>query len=187
MEVIDPEKKYTPETYLKFEKDGDIRHEFVAGYIYSMSGSSRVHNTITNNLMIETGPKLRGQRCRPYANDVKVHIKLGHDEFYYYPDFLVTCDPKDSHEYYVDKPTLITEVLSPSTERLDRREKFFAYMQLESLREYVLVSQEKREVILYRRETDWEAEYLNDNQLLKLRSINLDIPLNHIYADTNIQ
>ena len=187
MEAIDPEKRYTSEAYLKFEKDREIRHEFVAGYIYSMSGSSRIHNTIANNLMIETGSKLRGQPCRPYANDVKVHIKLGNDEFYYYPDFLVTCDPKDNHQYYVDRPTIITEVLSPSTERLDRREKFFAYMQLESLQEYILISQEKRKVILYRRETGWEAENLNGNQLLKLRSIALDIPLNHIYADTNLQ
>lgn len=186
MKVIGPEKKYSSEAYLEFEKDGDTRHEFVAGYIYSMSGSSRIHNTITNNLMIETGPRLRGQPCRPYANDVKVHIKLGVDEFYYYPDFLITCDPKDDHQYYVDRPILIAEVLSPSTERLDRREKFFAYMQLESLREYILISQEKREVILYRRETDWEAEHLNENQLLKLQSIALDIPLSHIYADTNI-
>jgi Uma2 family endonuclease len=111
---------------------------------------------------------------------VRLHI-AGRDVFYY-PDLMVTCDPRDTHRLFKSYPKVIIEVLSESTENTDRREKFWNYIQLESMEEYVLVAQDKVEVTIFRRATDWNPETLEDcQQELELRSLNLKLPVSAIY------
>ena len=101
---------------------------------------------------------------------------------YYYPDIVVTCDKRDTHERFVNYPKLIIEILSESTERVDKREKFFAYTSIPSLDEYVLVSQVSQEVNIFRRAQDWKAETIAGVKAkLTLQSVRATLPLSAIY------
>ena len=174
------------EEYLKGEKFADVRHEYLAGQVYAMAGGTRNHNRIALNLASGLEEGLEGGPCQTYISDVKVHVQSINDESFYYPDVMVGCDPKDQHELYLDHPSVIVEVLSESTERIDRNEKFHAYRSIPSLMEYVLISQKKKEVMVARRENDWRPEVLNrvDGELA-LRCIGVSLPLSRIYRNVN--
>ena len=147
--------------YLEGEKISEVRHELIAGCVHAMSGGSLKHNRISGNIFGALDDYLHGGSFRPFINDVKVMVRTLSDENFYYPDVVVTCDPADTHEYYLESPTSIFEVLSPSTEEWDRNQKLFAYRSLASLEEYILVSQERREVTVVRRSSGWRAETLS--------------------------
>ena len=115
-------------------------------------------------------------------SDVRVNFRLREDEYYYYPDIVVTCDKRDAHPRLIHYPKLIIEVLSESTERVDRREKFLAYTTLESLGEYVLVAQMNREVTIFRRANEWKPEVVRGPKAaLKLESLSIRVPLAEVY------
>ena len=99
-------------------------------------------------------PAARKARCQLFTSDVKVRLEIGKQDVFYCPDLLVSCDPDDRATYYRERPSLIVEVLSESTERLDRRDKMLAYQTIKSLQEYVLVAQDVRRVEVYRRTDD---------------------------------
>jgi Uma2 family endonuclease len=143
----------SPDEYLDFEAQSDIRHEYWAGTIYPRAGSSDAHNTITGNLACELRSHLRGTGCRVFMVDLKVRIDQGHrGTAFFYPDVMVTCDPGDrERQLYKSAPCLIVEVLSDSTEAFDRGRKFAAYRHLNSLREYVLISAQQPQVDRFRR------------------------------------
>src|SRR5688572_15069071 len=141
----------SPEDYLEFEKTSPVKHEYVAGELFAMSGPSLRHNSIALNIASELRTHLRGGPCRPYMAEVKTRIQIGRDEFYYYPDVIVVCGSANTDSHYAEDPKLVIEVLSPSTERIGRREKALNYQQLPSLEEYVLVAQDILEVLLHRR------------------------------------
>ena len=172
------------EEYLEGEKLADVRHEYVAGQVYAMAGGTRNHNRIALNIASDLEQSLEGDPCQAYIGDVKVHVQSINDDSFYYPDVMVGCDPEDNHELYLDHPSVIVEVLSESTERIDRNEKFHAYRSIPSLMEYVLVSQKKKEVMVARRENDWRPEILNrvDGELA-LRSIGVSLSLSRIYRN----
>ncbi len=148
----------SPEDYLEGEKYSDIRHEYVNGSIYAMAGESKTHNTITLNIALALKTHLRDSSCRVFMENVKIHVQHPKDKKYFYPDLQVTSESDDDDEYYEDNPKLIIEVLSPSTERYDRSEKFSAYRKISSLLEYVLVAQDIQRVEVYRRSTHWDLE-----------------------------
>jgi Uma2 family endonuclease len=148
----------TVEDYLAAEAASDIRHEYLGGLVYAMAGETTTHNTICLNLAAFIRGRLKGRSCKIYMSDIRVNFDLRNDEYYYYPDIVVTCDKRDTHKRFVQYPKLIIEVLSDSTERVDKREKFFAYTSVASLDEYVLVSQAAKEVTVFRRASDWKAE-----------------------------
>jgi Uma2 family endonuclease len=125
-----------------------------------MSGGSLDHNRISLNVASELSDRLGGGKCQTYINAVKVMVRTLSDENFYYPDVVVTCDPNDDNDYFLESPTTIFEVLSPSTENNDRKDKYFAYRTLASLEEYVLISQDRREVTITRRSSGWEPEVL---------------------------
>ncbi|TXH77407.1 MAG: Uma2 family endonuclease, partial [Thiothrix sp.] len=127
----------SPEEYLAGEALAEFRHEYVAGEVYAMAGASERHNRITLNIAFQLRAKARGSQCGVFMNDMKLRIQQG--ERFYYPDVMLGCSQEDSHEFYKDKPCLIAEVLSPSTETTDRREKWLAYAQIPSLHYYLLV------------------------------------------------
>jgi Uma2 family endonuclease len=119
--------------------------------------------------------------------DMKVHIHSANEDWFYYPDIVVSCDPAGQHMYYCDTPSIIVEVLSPSTERIDREAKYFAYRSIPSLHTYILVAQEKREVTVYRRTPqDWTREVLTGNATLTVPELQFSMALDTLYARTGL-
>jgi Uma2 family endonuclease len=161
----------SPEEYLAWEEKSEVRHEYIDGEIFAMSGSSDDHATIVLNCSIVLTPFVRGAGCRIYPQDVKAKI---HDQSrYYYPDLLVTCDPRDREDKYVKRHyKLIVEVLSASTEAFDRGKKFEDYRRSTSLEEYVRVAQDRISVDVFRRNASgkWEFEGYGPGDAVELVS-----------------
>jgi Uma2 family endonuclease len=144
--------------YLAFEATSAIKHEFVGGEVHAMSGASKEHNLIALNIASLLRQKLRGGLCQVFMSDFKVCLEVARDDIFYYPDVVVSCHTSGIEKYFLRFPTLIVEVLSPSTEHIDRREKLMNYRTAQTLEEYVVVSQERREVTIFRRAQGWGGE-----------------------------
>ena len=169
--------------YLALEETSAVRHEFVAGEIHAMSGGSRAHNRIALNLATAFQVGLRGGPCEVFISDFKVRLEVAREVFFYYPDVVVSCHPAEIEKYFLRSPTLVAEVLSPSTETIDRREKHTHYRQASSLEEYVLVAQDRPELTLFRRALDWQGEvFTSPDARVEFRSIAQSITLAEIYA-----
>ncbi|MFZ5593584.1 MAG: Uma2 family endonuclease [Pseudomonadota bacterium] len=167
------------EEYLEGEQRSDIRHEYISGHVYAMVGATARHNLIASHLHVALGSHLRNGPCRIFQSDMKVRI----DDIFYYPDLMVTCGNFDLAALYLTNPVLIIEILSESTEHIDRREKRLAYQGIESLKEYVLAAQDKMEIEVYRRVPDgWEIERFGKGDELHLEAVDLKIPLAEVYA-----
>jgi Uma2 family endonuclease len=173
--------------YLEAEAKSQIRHEYIDGQVFAMAGGSKTHNRIAVNLIALFRPHLRGTKCEVYMADVKVKLKskLQNKTIFYYPDLLVSCDSEDQDQFIVDSPCLIIEVLSPSTEMTDRREKLINYQTIPSLQEYVLIAQDEIKVEVYRQELaqTWTKEILGADHDLILNSINLTLKMTEIYEN----
>ncbi len=169
--------------YLDLEEASDVKHEYVAGQIFAMVGTRDVHNTVALNIASRLRNHLRGGPCRTYISDMKVRVDAA--DAFYYPDLFVSCDPRDTEPYYKRYPCLIVEVLSPSTEAVDRREKLRNYRMLETLKEYVLVSLEERKLEIFRREAtgEWGVDTLVEGDPLELRSVGLSLSMADVYED----
>ncbi len=133
--------------YLAFEEQSLIKHEFAAGQAFAMAGASVRHNRISLNIGARLHQASRTGPCEAFIADVRVHI----DEVIYYPDVMVCCDPDDRDPNLKSRPCLVVEVLSDSTERIDRGEKLYNYQRIPTLEAYLLVSQDQLRVDLYRR------------------------------------
>ena len=166
--------------YLASENDGTWRQEFVNGAVYAMAGASDRHNLIRGNL----AALLLGhipEPCQVFSAEMKLRIRGNADERYYYPDVFVVCDPNDRERYTRDHAVLVVEVLSPSTERIDRTEKFEAYKRISSLLEYALLSQDAIELELFRRRTDWQREFYQRDNTVTLESVGLTLSVSNLY------
>jgi Uma2 family endonuclease len=176
------EELLTVEEYLKGEELSDIRHEYIGGRVYAMPGVTIAHNTISVNLVAALKAHLRGGPCRVFVEGVKAHLRSIGLEIFYYPDVMVACDPRDSHHLFREYPKLIFEILSESTEKSNRFEKFHNYIQIETLEEYVLVAQDKFEVTVYRRANNWKAEiFTAPQQEITFSSVGLRMRVSEIY------
>lgn len=182
-----PEDYLSPEEYLAWEENQPTRYEYVDGQVYAMSGASKNHARLTRNISFQLERHLFNNICEPYTTDVKLAVKTHHRR-YYYPDVAVTCeagneDPEDA--YLIVQPILIVEVLSPSTKRTDKVEKFNAYQHIASLREYVIVAQDQMRVEVYRHEKAgevWQGEVFTEpEQEVALQSVGLTLNLATIY------
>ena len=170
--------------YLSGEQSSDIRHEYDNGYVVAMVGASRAHNLITLSLASTIRQKLKGTPCRTYASDMKVRIQTKENDLFYYPDVMVSCDQSPLSEYYEEKPTLIIEVLSPSTETRDRLEKLAAYTRISTLKEYFTVAQDRVEVRRYALvDSEVVMTLYQDGDAVEFSSIGLSIPVKEIYED----
>jgi Uma2 family endonuclease len=178
-----PDRVVTPEAYLLQENDNTSgsRHEYVNGLIYAMTGASRNHNRVTGRLYVCLSQHLQGTPCEPFQSDMKVKIQRGDDVRFYYPDVQVSC-VEETDRYYNEHPCLIVEVLSDSTQRIDRTEKRLAYQMLESLQEYVLLSQESPYLEIYRRRTEWRREGFAGSDSVTLESVGLTFLVEELYA-----
>lgn len=180
-----PLKLVTVPEYLDLEKVSEIRHEYVAGQLFAMAGASEEHNLIALNIATLLRSHFRGTSCRAFMSDMKVKMKINQANIFYYPDLLVTCNPEDNERYFKTHPCLIIEVLSKHTKTIDQREKRVNYQTLESLQEYVLISQDQIKIQVYRRHPagHWELETLGKEDVLELKSVGLTLSMADIYED----
>lgn len=186
MSLRKPGPRMTVAEYLEMERASDLRHEYLDGEIYAMSGASKRHNLIGNNLNDNLRPHLRGGPCQVFTFEVEVYIEALNT--FYYPDVVVSCDPEDSDEYFVKSPVLIVGVESPSTSIIDRREKLLAYRKLSSLREYVILSQDRISATVFRlsEEGGWVSELVGPGDDLRLDSVDLTLPLASLYEGVEV-
>jgi Uma2 family endonuclease len=175
----------TPEEYLALERQAESKSEYFDGAVYAMSGASLNHNKIVANVIIELGQQLRGRPCSALPSDIKV--RMPDSRKFFYPDVSVICGEPQFHDERTDvilNPILIIEVLSESTEGFDRGRKFQAYQRLESLQEYMLISQNKPVVEQYVRQSEATWKYtavIGMESSLSLPSIECTLNLSAVY------
>lgn len=184
MTAIAVQTQLTPEEYLAWERKAPFKNEYLAGQILAMSGASRAHNLITGNIFTGLYNQLVNRDCEAYASEMRVKVRP--ITSYFYPAVTVVCDEPRFEDDVFDtllNPTVVVEVLSRSTAAYDKGEKFEAYKQIASLREYILVSQDRVNVERhFRLETQWKAiEFQELADILPLDSIRCELPLGHIY------
>lgn len=171
--------------FLAFDAKTDIKHEYVDGYIHAMAGASERHNRITMNIGFHLRTGARGSKCGVFLSDMKFREENG--RFYYFPDVMLVCNQEDNNEFYKEKPCLIAEISSISTEKTDRREKWLTYSKVESLRYYLLVDSTKKCVEYYFRdeENQWQATTLDADETLEIECENYHavLDLDSIYED----
>ncbi|WP_013321404.1 Uma2 family endonuclease [Gloeothece verrucosa] len=176
----------SPQEYLDWEAQQPVKHEYINGEIYAMTGGTIFHNDIAINITSALKSHLRGKGCKVQMVDVKVGISEKGP--FFYPDVMVTCDERDKKErLIVYHPCLIIEVLSPSTEAFDRGDQFKFYRQIDTLQEYVLIDAEKINVECFRLNDKgfWELHPYQENDEINLNSINFSCPISLIYEDIN--
>lgn len=179
-------RSVTPEEYLAAERRAELKSEYLDGRVISMAGASRDHVLITGNVQALLRDQFRPRGCRVYANDLRV----GTGKLYAYPDVLAVCEDErwlDGESDTLLNPLLIIEVLSPTTEDLDRGRKFLHYRAIETLREYVLVAQEEPRVERFSREPDGTWNYAVTRgleQTVRLRGVACELALADVYAQT---
>lgn len=168
-------QKFSIEEYLTMENAATEKHEFYKGEIFAMSGAKVPHVTIARNLLVALANKLKGKKCQPFGSDARIHIAS--NTLFTYPDISVICGEVktlNDDNYNVLNPTVLIEVLSPSTKNYDRGEKFKLYRDIPTLKEYILVDSESIHVEVFR---------LNQNNHWELEEFNLltdDVPVNAI-------
>jgi Uma2 family endonuclease len=175
----------TLDEYMKFEEQSSFRHEYVNGVVHAMSGPSLAHVRITGKLFFAFETHLRGRPCDPFVPDAKLLIRSERDEIVYYPDLVVACNREEWGTHYVCNPKLVVEILSPSTEHIDRREKAMTYRRVDSIEEYVLLEQDEHQVIVHQRAENWKPHmYTGPQAVAEFRCIGLSVPLAQIYEGT---
>lgn len=182
MQSSSPPTLVAVEDYLAAEADGELRHEYIGGQVYAMTGASDRHGLILSNLVATLRPLVRGRGCQLFAGDMKVRLRIAGQDIFYYPDLLLSCDPGDRETFFRTAPCLIVEVLSDSTERVDRRERFLAYTALPSLQDYLLASQKQREIWHFGRSRDWAAEMAVEGRLT-LDCLGIELGVESIYEE----
>lgn len=173
----------SPEEYLEGERVSPIKHEYRRGHIYAMTGAKKPHIVISVNLASLLNNHLGDSSCLVLSSDIKVRLEQAN--CYYYPDVAVTCDERDtsSTEDFILYPSLIIEVLSPSTASFDRGDKFADYQTASSLQEYVLIAQSEIRIECFRlnESGNWISPTYRQGDELELISINFRCPIAQIY------
>ncbi len=174
----------TAHEYLEGEEVSDVRHEYVYGRVYAISGASDKHNEISFDVAALLKAHLKGSKCKTFLLDVKVEAKKNDKPCYYYPDIFVTCEEEDTQSALIKRfPTLIIEVLSPSTWRVDEGEKLENYSNIPSVQEVVLIAQDWPELIIHRRSNNWQPEsFIRPEDKVRFDSIDLEVSLAQVYA-----
>ncbi len=181
----------TPEQYLHIERSADSRSEYYDGRMYAMAGGSQDHQRLKDNLAFELRRRFGKRRCEIGTSDLRVSVS--HNGLYTYPDVFVICGESkllDGHKDTLLNPVLIAEILLPSTERYDRVFKFSQYRQIESLQEYVIVSQSEPRVEVQRREADgaWSlTEFVGMNAVCRFASVDCEVPLAELYTNITFE
>jgi Uma2 family endonuclease len=176
--------RFTPEEYFDWEENQQIRHEYIDGEVYAMTGGTLNHSEIALNFSLVLKSHLKSSGCRILNSDARVNIHNSSN--YVYPDISVSCDAHDkTATKFLSYPCLIVEVLSPKTEAYDRGDKFAMYRLSPSLQDYVLVSANKMAIDIYHKNDRgrWEILSYAAGDLVELECINLTFPIEDIFTD----
>lgn len=188
MSLPRPIKRYTPQEYYELERTAEHKSDYYRGEIFAMAGGTPRHSLICSNIIRESGNRLKNTPCAVYESNLR--LKNNVTGLRHYPDAAVYCGPleydeEDTKRHTVTNPTVVFEVLSPSTEAYDRGFKAMNYRQVESLKAYVLVAQDTAHVEIYLRQSDnsWllrEEDGLENS--LAIPPLGIDLPLAEIHA-----
>lgn len=166
------------EDYLEREAESPIKHDYIAGEVFALAGTTDRHNQLALSLVVKLWASAKAKGCRVFASDMKVRTPR---DAFYYPNVMVVCE-EDVDPLVKTKPCLIIEVLSKSTEVVDRREKLAAYQSLATLQSYVLVASDVEQVEFYARDSNhWVREVVTDEHDLNLPCLDLSLSLNDVY------
>jgi Uma2 family endonuclease len=176
------------EDYLARELISPIKHEYLGGVVYAMTGARNAHNIIATNIAGVLHARLRGRPCRPYNSDTKMRVRMPTQIRFYYPDVSIVCRPNPQADSFQDDPVVLFEVLSGATRRIDEGEKKDAYLTIPSLGVYVLVEQETAAVVAFRRSIGGFVRevYQGLDTVLPLAEIGTELPLAEIYEDVEL-
>ncbi len=187
--VANPKFFYiSPEDYLEGERQSPIKHEYQRGRVYAMVGAKKPHVILAANLTTLLNLHLRGKLCVVMASDMKVRLEIA--DCYYYPDVIVTCDPRDlvGTEDFIYYPKVVIEVLSKSTAKFDKGEKFTDYQTCPALEEYVLVSQTERSIeVRSLINGEWQTTIYQGDDRVMFHSIDWSGELDDIYDKVMLQ
>lgn len=174
----------TLQEFFEFEEHSKIRHEYVDGAVFAMSGASVAHERIRHRMVMALGNRLIGGPCQVFSSGMQLVLRREASEICYYPDVMVDCRRDVWGSHFVRSPTLVLEILSPSTQLTDRREKLQNYRLIDSVEEYVLAAQDERKLTIYRRMDGWRPEVCAGAEAAaEFRSIDLVLPLDAVYDD----
>jgi Uma2 family endonuclease len=195
IEVRDPivmydKRTFSIEEYLRFEKDSPEKHEFFRGEIFAMSGASNRHNLIFSNLFTGIAIQLKGKSCKPFGSDMRIYV--AENTLFTYPDISIICGeivsaPMD--EDTTTNPSVLIEILSPSTRNYERGGKFKLYRDIPTLKEYILVDSEAIGIEAFRLNSrgHWELEeYKSISETLQIPCLDVSVPLDEIYDGTKL-
>lgn len=178
------------EDYLAAEEIALEKHEYYKGEVFAMAGASIKHNRVVRNAQTEIDSFLKNKSCEVFPSDVRIHIEA--NTLFTYPDLTIFCDPVKLFGKRTDtatNPTVIIEVLSPSTQDYDRGSKFLLYRNLESLQEYILISSTQMLVEKYTRQSgnEWHfAEYKNATDEFTIQAIGFAVTVGTLYRNVNM-
>jgi len=178
-------RHFTVAEYLEMEKASQEKHEYFQGEIFSMAGASTNHNEIFTNVFLEIGGKLKGKPCRPYGSDLRTQITA--NGLFTYPDISIYCNGLNQSEIDDEsfiEPTVIIEILSPSTKDYERGHKFDLYKDIPTLKEYILIDSEAVliEAFYLNLKQNWELiEYREIGDAVKFISMDFAVALSDIY------
>jgi Uma2 family endonuclease len=177
MLAIKPTDLISVEDYLTGELNSDIKHELIDGYVYAMAGASANHERISGNISRKFGNHLENQPCEPFGSDMKLRINSN----FFYPDVMVDCHFDNSEPYFTQTPIIIVEVLSKSTRKKDTTLKLLSYINIPSLKEYVLIEQDFVDIQVFRRSEGWIPSHYFLGDEVTFESIGLTLSVEDIY------
>ena len=171
------------EDYLAGEQQSSVKHEYVAGRIYAMIESQNAHNMIASSALGSLGQQLPGKPCRAFNSDTKIRVRMSNQTRFYYPDVSVICRPNPQSDVFQDLPSVIVEVFSESTRRIDDGEKREAYLTIPSLTHYILLEQSSIGAVVYeRRSAGFERRVLTVlTDSIPLPELNISLSLAAVY------
>jgi len=179
MPPINRSDQINEQAYLKDELAAETKHEFVDGQVQAMVSASKNHGRISGNIRRQFSAHLKTSSCEPFGSDIKIRTPTGN---YRYPDCMVVCDDQaENDEYYTESPTILVEVISRSTRKIDEQIKRLEYINIPTLKEYVLIEQDFVDVTVYRQSDNWRPThyFLGDDVLFE--SIELALSVEEIY------
>lgn len=184
MQIAKTSEYIRVEDYLAGELISEVKHEYVDGQVFAMSGASKNHVRIVQNLSKHFGIHLDDSPCEPMASDMKVKTSSSK---YRYPDFMVVCDETDENEYFTDTPVILVEVLSRSTRKIDEQIKRIEYINLPSLQEYVIIEQYVADISVFRKKDQWQPTHYFLGDDITFESIGLTLAVEELYKRVDNQ
>ena len=168
--------------YLESELSREVKHEYVNGDVYAMAGASENHDYISGNIYRKFGNHLENSSCRPFTSDIKVKTAKGN---FRYPDCMVVCEEDNENDFYKTKAVILVEVISRSTRKIDEKDKLLEYINIPTLKEYVLIEQDFVDIEVFRKKDNWFPKHYFLGDDVTFESIDLTLTVEEIYHRVN--